>query len=62
MFREKKVVLFHADKRDENSTKDNFNCCLSAHVDNYTIIVPKNVLVFIKSTRYYNLYFLSLYS
>jgi hypothetical protein len=38
------------------------NCCLSVHVDNHTIIVPKNALVFIKSTRYYNLYFLSLYS
>jgi hypothetical protein len=40
-----------------------FNCCLSVHVDNYTIIIPtKCTSFFIKSTRYYNLYFLSLYS
>jgi hypothetical protein len=39
-----------------------FTCCLSVHVDNYTIIVQKNALVFVKSTRYYNLYFFSLYS
>jgi hypothetical protein len=23
-----------------------FNCCLSMHVDDYTIIVPKNALVY----------------
>jgi hypothetical protein len=27
----------------------NFNCCLSVHVDNYTIIVPKNALVLLKA-------------
>jgi hypothetical protein len=51
------------DARRKNG-RTNFNCCLSVRVDNYTIIVPTKCTSFfiIKSTKYYSLYFLSLYS
>jgi hypothetical protein len=47
---------------EATNTHSDFNCCLSVHVDNYTIIIPTKCSRFLigKSTRCYNLYFFCL--
>jgi hypothetical protein len=41
---------------------DNFNCCLSVHVDNYTITVPTKCTSLLKAQDITICTFLSLYS